>query len=340
MFKHRHQSLAFLIFFSILLCSFLGSFLIGSYDLSLKDLLHILWGKISGLPNNWNEAAETVIFEVRMPRIFAAMGIGAALSIAGTSYQSMFRNPMVSPDLLGASAGAGFGAALGFLFNFNMPEIQIMAFIMGMAAVLTTYLICSFINPHRESTVALILTGIIVSTLFQALISIIKYTADPDSRLPDIIFWLMGGLANVTYSDLHFFLIMFCLGSVPLFMMRWRLNALMFGTEEALSLGVNAASLQMIVIICATILTASSVAIAGIIGWIGLIIPHLTRLIVGADNKTVLISSCLLGASFLLLADDAARSLISSEIPISIITSIIGAPFFILMLYNFKGRLL
>lgn len=337
--KHRNNKIIYLIFGSILLGSFLLSFLVGSYDLSLNNLLHLLWEGTNGSYSGESSSAATIIFEVRMPRILAAMGIGAALSIAGTSYQSIFRNPMASPDLLGASAGAGFGAALGLLFNFNMMEIQLMAFIAGMAAVLITYLIGNFINSGSNSTIALILTGIVVSTLFQAFISIIKYTADPDGKLPDIVFWLMGGLNNITYSDLDFFFIMFCIGAIPLFLLRWRLNALMFGSEEALALGVNATMLQLITIICATILTASSVAIAGIIGWVGLVIPHLARLLSGADNRIVLINSCILGAAFLLLADDAARSIVASEIPISIITSIIGAPFFILMLYSFRGRL-
>ena len=252
--------------------------------------------------------------------------------VSGTTYQGLFRNPMVSPDILGASTGASFGAALALLFSLGHLPVQAAAFGGGLAAVFVTCAAARSIGRGTNQVLLLVLCGMIVSALFQAFVSAIKYTADPDSKLPEITYWLMGSIAKVTWSDLRLFAIPFVLGVVPLLALRWRFNILAFGDEEAESLGVNAAALRLVSIVCATLLTASCVAISGVIGWVGLIMPHVVRFIAGPDNRIVVPLSVILGGAFLIAVDTACRSLMPSEIPLGILTSIIGAPLFFLIL--------
>lgn len=258
--------------------------------------------------------------------------IGGALAISGAAYQGLFRNPMVSPDILGASTGASFGAALALLLSLGSLPVRAAAFAGGLAAVFITYTAARSIGRGSSQVLLLVLCGMIVSALFQAFVSTIKYTADPDSKLPEITYWLMGSIAKVTWSDLRLFAIPFILGVVPLLAMRWRLNILAFGDEEAESLGINAAALRLVSIVCATLLTASCVAVSGVIGWVGLIMPHVVRFIAGPDNRIVVPLSVILGGAFLIAVDTACRTVISSEIPLGILTSIIGAPLFFLVL--------
>jgi len=258
--------------------------------------------------------------------------IGGALAISGTAYQGLFRNPMVSPDILGASTGASFGAALALLLSLGNMPVRASAFAGGLAAVFITYAAARYIGRGSSQVLLLVLCGMIVSALFQAFVSAIKYTADPDSKLPEITYWLMGSIAKVTWSDLRLFAIPFVLGVVPLLTLRWRFNILAFGDEEAESLGVNAAALRLVSIVCATLLTASCVAISGVIGWVGLIMPHVVRFIAGPDNQIVVPLSVILGGAFLIAVDTACRSLMPPEIPLGILTSIIGAPLFFLIL--------
>jgi len=262
----------------------------------------------------------------------AAAMIGGALAISGSAYQGLFRNPMVSPDILGASTGASFGAALALLLSLGNMPVRAAAFAGGLAAVFITYAAARYIGRGSSQVLLLVLCGMIVSALFQAFVSAIKYTADPDSKLPEITYWLMGSIAKVTWSDLRLFAIPFVLGVVPLLALRWRFNILAFGDEEAESLGVNAAALRLVSIVCATLLTASCVAISGVIGWVGLIMPHVVRFIAGPDNRIVVPLSVILGGAFLIAVDTACRSLMPSEIPLGILTSIIGAPLFFLIL--------
>lgn len=272
------------------------------------------------------------MLNVRLPRVVAAAMIGGALAISGTAYQGLFRNPMVSPDILGASTGASFGAALALLLSLGNMPVRAAAFAGGLAAVFITYAAARYIGRESSQVLLLVLCGMIVSALFQAFVSAIKYTADPDSKLPEITYWLMGSIAKVTWSDLRVFAIPFVLGVVPLLALRWRFNILAFGDEEAESLGVNAAALRLVSIVCATLLTASCVAISGVIGWVGLIMPHVVRFIAGPDNRIVVPLSVILGGAFLIAVDTACRSLMPSEIPLGILTSIIGAPLFFLIL--------
>ncbi len=316
---------------------FFASFVMGRYSIPLKQVFYIFAAKLFHLPQTWTTAEYIVVFQVRLPRILAAIMIGGALSISGAAYQGIFKNPMVSPDILGASAGAGLGAAIALLFNLNTVSIQVSAFIFGMAAVALTYIVGNIVGHGNSSILVLVLTGLVVSTMFQAFISIIKIAADPNNKLPAITFWLMGGLSSITYKGLLMFLFPFLIGSVPLILLRWKLNVLSFGEDEAKAMGINTKRIRLVVIFCSTLLTAGSVAMGGIIGWVGLVIPHLARIIVGPNYKILIPVSIIFGATYLLFVDDIARTLFAIEIPIGILTALIGAPFFICLLLKTKG---
>jgi iron complex transport system permease protein len=314
----------------LLIAAFLFSFAIGRYAISLPQLWSILYGHYFGSGAETN--LETVVFNIRLPRIFAAMLVGAALSTAGAAYQGMFKNPLVSPDILGASAGAGFGACLAIYYSQSGFVIQVSAFLFGFVAVLLAYLIN--IKLDYDPTVGLVLSGILISTLFSSGTGALKYFADANDKLPAITFWLMGSLSSVDKGDLFSALIPITLGFIPLFLVRWRLNVLAFGEDEARTLGINTNRLRLIVVLSSTLVTAASVSISGMVGWIGLVIPHLARAIVGPNYRTLLPVTFILGATYLLLVDDLARCLGSLEVPLGILTSLIGVPFFILIFKN------
>jgi iron complex transport system permease protein len=320
----------------LLFVTFLISFTIGRYGIPFHELLNIFISKTLGLDKTWSETAEIVLFNVRFPRVLAAMIIGSGLSLSGATYQGLFKNPMVSPDLLGASAGAGFGAAIAILLSLNSIEIQISAFLFGIGAVMLTYSISTIIGRNNNAILVLVLTGMVVSTLFSSFISMIKYVADPYSKLPAITFWLMGGLSSISSNDVLILAIVTLLGALPLYLIRWKLNVLSFGEEEATALGVDTFKIRILVILCSTLMTAAAVSISGIIGWVGLIIPHFARLLVGPNYKLLIPASILIGSTYLLIVDDIARSLFSMELPIGVLTSLLGAPLFIFMLM--KGK--
>ena len=334
--KKEKNSYIMLILIIILSISFIFSFAVGRYGISPVMLLKIFFSKLFNLPVTWSSTVETIIINVRTPRIIAAMLVGAALSISGASYQGLFKNPMVSPDILGASAGAGFGAALGILLSFSVVEIQIMSFVFGLGAVMLTYSISTFIGRGNNGTLVLVLTGMVIATLFSSFTSMTKYVADPYSKLPAITFWLMGSLSSITASDVKVLMVPILIGAIPLILLRWKINVLSFGEEEAKAMGIDTFRLRMIIIFSSTMITAASVSISGMIGWVGLIIPHIARLIVGPNYKVLIPASILIGSTYLLLVDNLARSIFSIEIPLGILTSLIGAPFFIFLLL--KGR--
>lgn len=283
------------------------------------------------------EAASLVLFEARIARIAAAVLIGAALSAAGASYQGIFRNPMVSPDILGAATGASFGAALAILFGASALMIQVSAFCFGLAAVAAAYFASSVLTRQSGgATLTLVLTGMVVSALFSAFISIVKFVGDPYDTLPTITFWLMGGLTYVTKGDLFIMLIPFAAGMIPLLLLRWRLNILSFDDEEASSLGVDTKKTRAVIILCATLMSSSAVAVGGMIGWVGLIVPHIARMLTGPDYSRMLPCSMLTGGLFLLIVDDIARCLFAQEIPLGVLTAIIGAPFFLYLMFRGK----
>jgi iron complex transport system permease protein len=319
---------------AIVISLFLLSFCIGRYPLHLADVPMILISHLPGvtLTPHWSKMVDTVVMDVRLPRLLSALLVGMALSGSGAAYQGVFRNPMVSPDILGVAAGASFGASLAILCNADMALIQIAAFGFGLLAVAITYAIVALRSGRSDGVLMLVLVGIIVDIIFAALVALLKYTADPDSTLPEITFWLMGSLTSISMRDLYFAAIPILTGGILLWLLRWRLNILSFGDEEASTMGVNVRLTRGVVVIGATLMTSAAVSIAGVVSLIGLVVPHLTRMIVGPNYARMLPISMLFGAGFLLGVDDLARTLGSGEIPLGILSSLIGAPIFLYLL--------
>ncbi|WP_321333425.1 iron ABC transporter permease [uncultured Bacteroides sp.] len=310
-----------------LLFTVLFSFSVGRYSIPMTDILGFLFtGKCT------DRNLPLLLTEIRLPRILGAVLVGGALSVSGAAYQGIFRNPMVSPDILGVSSGAGFGASLAILFSFGLAGIQGMAFVTGIVSVCIALSVSKIMSKAHDRILMLVLSGMIVGSMFSALISLIKYIADSEYKLPDITFWLMGSLAEVTLKELKAVFPFIALALIPLLLSSWRLNVLSFGDEEAQALGVHAGRLRIIVIGCASLITASAVSITGLIGWVGLIIPHFARFLVGPNHKVLLPASFLVGSVFMLVVDDLSRSVSSLEIPLGIITSLIGAPMFLIIL--------
>ena len=270
------------------------------------------------------------VSNIRMPRILMACLVGCCLSAAGTSFQCVFQNPMASPDILGASSGACFGAALAILLNFSHTGITLFAFIFSLMSIALVYLIGK--ASRRNRVVAILLAGMMVSSLFSAGTSYIKLVADPSNQLPAITYWLMGSLSGTRKADLRFVIWPMLVGLVPLLLLRWRINLLTLSEEEAQTMGVHTGRLRLVVILCATFLTAASVSVSGMIGWIGLVIPHLCRKLVGSNCRWLYPAVMIFGAIFLLLVDNISRNLLAVEIPIGILTAFIGAPFFIFLM--------
>ena len=332
----RSSAGAIVIAVAVMVVLFFGSFMVGQYPIDPVGVVEIIGAQLFGFDCSQSDMAQTIVWKVRLPRICAALLVGAALSIAGAVYQGLFKNPMVSPDILGASSGAGFGAALAILLSLPYAFIQVNAFVFGIVAVGLAYFVCQRVSRGKDAILMLVLGGMIVSTLFSSFITLTKYVADPDSKLPEITYWLMGSLSTANLQDVLFLLPPLLIGMAPLACLRWQLNAMAFGDEEAQAMGLNVKRLRGLFILCATLLTAASVAIAGMIGWIGLIIPHMARFMVGPNCKVLLPMSFLVGGSFLLLVDNVARNLFTVEVPLGILTSIIGAPFFFYLLLKRK----
>lgn len=274
---------------------------------------------------------QTVIWNVRLPRVIAGILIGASLAAAGATFQALFRNPLVAPDILGVSTGASLGAVLGIFLSLPVIVIQLTSFVGGIVAVLAVYAVGLAIR-HRDPVLTLVLAGVAISAIAGAGISLIKILADPYDQLPAITYWLLGSLTSVTRGDAFGILPAVLLGLVPLFVLRWQVNLMSLGDEEARALGVETRVLRPVLIAAATLVTAASVSIAGVIGWIGLVIPHIARLLVGPDFRRLLPASMLLGATFLLVVDIVARTIAMIEVPLGILTAAIGAPFFLWLL--------
>jgi iron complex transport system permease protein len=317
----------------VLVVLMLGASLVGAYPISLGEMAAAFGRSIGGATPQ--AQIETVLFEVRLPRVLAAALAGAALAAAGAAYQTLFRNPLVSPDILGVSTGAGLGAVLGIFLSLPVAGIQLLAFAVGLGAVGLVYAIASLVHG-REPILVLVLAGVVVGSLAGAAISLLKILADPYDQLPAITFWLLGSLAAMRRAEVWGALPLVLLGLVPLVVLRWRINVLSLGDEEARALGVEAGPLRLAVIAAATLMTASVVAISGVIGWVGLIIPHIARMAVGPSFDRLLPTAMLLGASYLVLVDTMARTMARIEVPIGILTAVIGAPFFLWLLA--KGR--
>ena len=304
-----------------------GSVLLGRFSVTPKELFRLLLSRLTETEPGWRDGAENVVFQIRLPRVAAAALIGAALAVAGVSYQGMFRNPMVSPDILGASTGAGFGAALAILLGAGYFGISASAFVFGLLAVAAAYAVSCMSRTNQ--TIALILAGMMVSSLFSAGTSYLKLVADTQQQLPAITYWLMGSLSSIKPRDVLFLVIPVTLGLVPLLILSWRMNLLTLGEEEAL---------RFTVILCATLLTAASVAVSGMIGWVGLVIPHFCRMLFGYDYRRLIPAAALFGASFLIVVDDIARLATAGEIPLGILTAFVGAPIFLYLILTGGAR--
>lgn len=321
---------------AVFLAVLLGSLLVGRYALSPGQLVHMLWARISGGAADWPISDDKVVFAVRLPRVAAAALVGAALAVSGAAYQGMFRNPMVSPDILGASTGAGFGAAVAILLRAGYFGISAAAFCCGLLAVAAAWLVSRLSKANQA--VALILAGMMISSLFSAGTSFVKLVADTQQQLPAITYWLMGSLSSIKDKDVVFLAIPVALGMIPLFFLRWRMNLLTVGEEEAQSMGVNTRRLRGAVIVCATLLTSASVAVSGMIGWVGLVIPHFCRMLFGYDYRRLIPAGALFGAAFLLAVDDIARLVTTGELPLGILTAFVGAPLFLYLIATGGGR--
>lgn len=323
---------AILLMAVILVACILLSFLFGRYPVPFRELCGILADKFLsifglGIEPFWTDAMQAAVWNVRLPRVLMSVLVGACLSAAGAAYQGVFQNPMAAPDVLGASAGAGFGAALAIYVGLSSMYITFAAFGMSLLTVVLVF----WVSRHAkgERVLGLVLAGIMVSSLFQAGTSFIKLAADPTNKLPEITYWLMGSLSGAKWSELGFVIWPMLLGLVPLFLLRWRLNVLAMGDDEARAMGVDAGRLRIWLIVAATLVTASSVSVSGMIGWVGLVIPHMVRRICGSDYRWLMPCSMLGGGTFLLIVDNVSRNVTTSGIPIGILTAFIGAPFFL-----------
>ena len=321
---------------SALLALFLLSFVVGRYGVPLGQVVRILLSGVLPLEQTWTGNMAIAVLNVRLPRILLACLVGCGLSAAGTGYQTVFQNPMAAPDILGASSGACFGAALAILTGQSAVMITVFAFLASLLSVALVYLVGNHTRGNR--VVNLLLAGIMVGSLFSACTSYIKLVADPTNQLPQITYWLMGSLSGTRMGTVKFAAVCMAVGLVPLLLLRWRMNLLTLSPDEARAMGVHTDRLRLAVILSSTVLTAAAVSVSGMIGWVGLVIPHLSRRIVGSDCRRLMPMSCLFGAAFLLLVDNMARCLTATEIPIGILTAFVGAPFFIYLMVRGGDR--
>lgn len=306
---------------------------VGRIAISPGEVIRTFAGKISG-QSLVTDVTERTLFNIRLPRILTALLVGAGLSVAGCSYQSLFANPLATPDTLGVAGGASFGAALGILTGAGMLGIQLSSFFFGGLAVALTYLAAAG-RGRRQSRV--VLSGIMISSLFSALVSLLKFVADEDSELPAITYWLMGSLKSAGYKNLACGAPTVIICVVVLILIRWRMNLLPLGEDEARSSGVNIDLLRGITVVCATLITASCVSLCGQVGWVGLLVPHVCRMSFGNDHTILVPASVSIGAAFMAVVDTLARSVSAADIPVSILTAVIGAPFFIIIMRRSGG---
>jgi iron complex transport system permease protein len=311
------------------------SLCIGRFPLSLGEIAGIIGKGFTGPAHYQSDTAFGVIWGIRLPRAILGALVGGSLAVSGAAFQGLFKNPLVSSGILGVSSGAGFGAALAILLFGSLAATYPFAFFFGTLAVFLSYLIGRTYNA--TPTIMLVLGGIIVSSVFSALISFVKYVADPYEQLPTIVFWLMGSLATAGYKDILMAGPPMLLGAAGLYLIRWRINVLSMGDKEAQTLGINTRMTKGLVVVSATLSTAGAVCVSGVIGWIGLVIPHIGRMLVGNDNKVLIPTSFSLGACFLILVDDLGRMATGSEIPLGILTALVGGPFFVYLLKKTKG---
>lgn len=321
----------------LLFITVIVSFMLGRYSISLKELFNILFSRVIPIDTFWSEQMEVVVFNIRLPRILMACLVGCCLSAAGAAYQGVFQNPMAAPDILGASSGAAFGAALAILLGASSRLIMAAAFLFSLLTVGLVYMLS--LRTKGNKVIGLILSGIMISSLFSAGTSFIKLVADPSNQLPAITYWLMGSLSGTTKKELALAAVPMAIGLIGLYLLRWRINILTLGDDEARTIGVNTNLVRLSVIVCSTLITAASVSVSGMIGWVGLVIPHLSRKVIGNNYRFLMPASMIFGALFLLMVDNISRNLLAVEIPLGILTAFVGAPFFIYLLTR-KGETL
>jgi iron complex transport system permease protein len=331
----RSAALGFFVALGVVLAGMVLAFTIGRFPVSLADLVDVLAASVMGRPSGAPPAVETVILQIRGPRVLAALFVGAALAVAGTAFQGLFRNPLVSPDILGASSGAALGAVLGIFFSLGVFGIQGLAFVGGLVAVAAVYAIGSAMRS-RDPILVLVLTGVVVGALLGAGVGLVKYLADPYNQLPAMTFWLLGSLAATGPPDLLPLFGPIAAGTLVLLALRWRMNVMSLPEEEARALGVPTTPLRIVIVAAATLVTSASVATSGIVGWVGLVVPHLARSLVGPDFARLIPVAAILGGGYLLLIDTLARTLAPIEIPLGILTAVIGTPFFIWLLASMQ----
>ncbi|GHS99514.1 iron ABC transporter permease [Synergistales bacterium] len=317
-------------FFTALLC--VG---IGRYSISIGESFAVLFGVFAGNTESISPQAFSVIFNIRLPRIALAVLCGGGLAVSGTAFQALFTNPLATPDTLGVASGASFGAALALLMGFTALGVQIVALVFGLVAVTLSYSISKI--RGKSTIIMVVLSGLVVSSMFNAFVSVIKYVADPENQLPSITYWLMGSFTSVGYQNLAIGAPLILAGVGTIFALRWKLNILSLNEDEARAMGLNVKLMRLSVIVAATLITGSTVAMCGQVGWVGLLIPHTCRMVFGGNNSRLVPSSISLGAVFMMVIDTAARAATAAEIPISILTATIGAPFFILLLRKTGG---
>ena len=328
--KRKQHIVVQIMLLGLLICIFV-SFSLGQYPVPIQAVLGIIGQKV-GIPIKtfWTDAMETAVWNIRLPRVVLSVLVGVSLSAAGSAYQGVFQNPMASPDVLGASAGAGFGAAMAILLGASSAFIMLGAFAFGMVTVGLVFWVSRY--AKGDQVLGLVLSGMMISTLFQSGTSFLKLVADPGNQLPQITYWLMGSLSGTKWRDVFFAVIPMTIGWIPLLLLRWQLNVITMGDDEAKTMGVHPQRVRLFVVASSTLLTASAVAVSGIIGWVGLVIPHITRRLVGNDYRYLMPASMLGGGLFLLVVDNISRSVTASGIPIGILTAFVGTPFFLWMI--------
>lgn len=337
MFKLKKYDSKFLglVLIAILLFVCIFSITIGRYTISVWDIINVLANRISGSYDEKLKIIDHIIVNVRLPRIILAGIVGAGLSISGASLQATFQNSLVSPDILGVCSGAGFGAALGILlFDKNAILVTILSFVFGIVSIIVVFVLS---GRNKKDAMALVLAGIISASIFNALTSLVKYVADTQDKLPTITFWLMGSFSNTTYREVLIAMPNIVVGSLGLIAFRWKLNLLSLGDEDAYTMGINPKKTRLWIIVLATLITATCVAVSGIVGWVGLVIPHICRKLVGNNNDKLLPVACLAGSAFMIVVDTIARNITTSEIPIGILTALMGAPFFAVIYRKTRG---
>lgn len=333
----RHADLVIAGAAVLLLALMAGSLMLGRFPIDPASALLMLVDRFVDVEQVWTDQQATLFFNVRLPRIALSAIVGASLAAAGAAFQGTFRNPLVSPDVLGASQGAALGAAVALLMGASAYTVSLWAFVFSMLTVLVVMAV-----SHRSRTadhaLTVVLVGVMVSSLCQAGVSFTKLVADPNDQLPAITYWLMGSLTSARLSDIAFVLPPVLVGGGILLALRWRINLLTMGDDEARTMGVDARRIRIAVMLAATLLTAASVSVSGMIGWVGLVVPHVTRMVIGCDYRKLLPASMLFGASFLLVVDNVSRLAYSAEIPLGILTAFLGAPFFLYLIMKRRSR--